>query len=407
MRHVIVGGGIAGVTVAETLRDRDPDAEVVVFNAETEPLYSRMLLKEFAKGATDEAAVRIHGPDWFAERDIELRAGERVVAATDSTVETDAGEALAFDRLFVTAGGRQVDPFGVEAENVTGMWTLEETRRIRELAESGEMGTAVVIGAGFLGLELADALAIQGVDTHFVMRGHWSRHGVGEAGAAIVHQALEDHGVHVDDHQSIEEFVMDGDRVAAVRTTEAEIPCDYVGLAVGLAPNVDYLDGTAVEVDGGVVTDEHLQTAEPTIYAAGDIARYYDVHLGRLHSNGTWLSAIEQARVAARHALGEDVRFEFVEGHSVAIRGLEAPVVFLADWDGDLPAIERVYGDDHYRRLVFEDDRLVGASLIGESGDVVGQLKQLIRDGTAFPGDEKDRLLAPRLDHDALVAELA
>ncbi|MFB6353307.1 MAG: hypothetical protein ABEJ92_04410, partial [Halobacteriales archaeon] len=84
--------------------------------------------------------------------------------------------------------------------------------------------------------------------------------------------------------------------------------------------------------------------------------------------------------------------------------GLDAPVVFLADWDGDHPAIERVYGDDHYRRLVFENDRLVGASLVGESGDVVGQLKQLIRDGTTFTDEEKERLLEPRFDRRALAA---
>lgn len=404
MINVIVGGGIAGVTVAETLRQRDPDADVVVFNAESEPLYSRMLLKEFAKGASDESAVRIHDEDWFADRNIELRAGERVVRATDSVVETDTDETLEFDNLFATAGGRQVDPFGVEAENVSGMWTLEEARRIRELAESGQMETAVVIGAGFLGVELADALAIQGVDTHFVMRGYWSRHGMSREGAGIVHQALSDHGVHVADDQSVEEFVVEDDRVTAVRTTEQELECDWVGLAVGLAPNVEYLEETAVEVDGGIVTDEHLRTAEPGIYAAGDIARYHDVHLDRRHSNGTWLSAIEQARVAARHALGEDVRFEFVEGHSVAIRGLEAPVVFLADWDGDHEAVERVYGDTRYRRLVFEDDRLVGASLIGESGDVVGQLKQLIRDGPAFSDEAKRTLLDPYIDHERLGA---
>jgi NAD(P)H-nitrite reductase large subunit len=400
--HVIVGGGIAGVTVAGTLREHDPDAEVVLFNAEADPLYSRMLLKEFAKGAAEESAVRIHDEAWFADRDVEYRAGERVVEVADGRVETDAGETVAFDRLFVTAGGRQTDPFDVEADNVSGMWTLPETRRIRELAESGEMARAVVIGAGFLGVELADALAIQGVDTTFVMRGYWSRHGMSEAGADIVHRALEDHGVHVADHQSVEEFVVEDGRVTAVETTEQTIECDFVGLAVGLAPNVDYLDGTAVELDRGVVTDEHMRTAEPGVYAAGDIVRYHDVHLGRRHSNGTWLSAIEQARVAARHALGEDVRFEFVEGHSVAIRGLEAPVVFLADWDGDHEATERLYDEAHYRRLVFEDDRLVGASLIGESGDVVGQLKQLIRDGQRFPDDTKAALLEPRFDRSAL-----
>ncbi|MFB6360653.1 MAG: NAD(P)/FAD-dependent oxidoreductase, partial [Halobacteriales archaeon] len=396
------GGGIAGVTVAKTLRQQAPEDEVVLFNAETEPLYSRMLLKEYAKGAAAESAVRIHDDDWFEARGIKLRAGERVERATGSAVETNAGTKVEYDNLFVTAGGSQVNPFDVDAENVSGMWTLDETRHIREQAASGDMGTAVVIGAGFLGLELADALAVQGVETHYVMRGYWSRHGMGRDGAAIVHRALEDHGIHVEDEQAVEEFVVEDGRATAVRTTDQTLDCDWVGLAVGLRPNVDYLQETAVELDHGVVTDEHMQTAEPNIYAAGDIARYYDVHLDRFHSNGTWLSAIEQARVAARHALGQDVRFDFVEGHSVAIRGLDAPVVFLADWDGDHEAIDRLYGDSRYRRLVFENDRLVGASLVGESGDVVGQLKQLIRDGPAIADDVKERLLEPRLNREAI-----
>lgn len=408
MTFVIVGGGIAGVTVAEELRNQDPDADVVVFNAEPVPLYSRMLLKEYAKGATTESQIRIHDEDWYDDRGIDLRSGPgaRVTSVADGVVETADGDTQSYDTLFVTAGGSQVDPFGIadEVTNAHGMWTLEQTNRIKDKIEAGDIETAVVIGAGFLGLELADALAIQGVDTHYVMRGYWSRHGMGRDGAEIIHRALSDHGIHVRDHQGVESFQVEGDAVTAVETTETTIECDFVGLAVGVSANVDYLEGTDVEVNHGVVVDEHLQSADPDIYAAGDIAEYYDPHFDRYHQTGTWLSGIDQGRVAASHALGdEDAVFSVVEGHSVAVAGLEAPVVFLGDWDGGDDAIGQRYGDTHYRRIAFEDDRPVGASLIGESGDVVGQLKQLIYRQPTIPDDEKPRLLERYLDPDAFL----
>lgn len=403
MTFVIVGGGIAGVTVAEELRNRDPDSEVVVFNAEPAPLYSRMLLKEYAKGATAESQIRIHDESWYAANGIDLRSGRdaRVIDVRDGEVVTAGGDTQPYDTLFVTAGGSQVNPFDISEEvtNAHGMWTLEQTNRIKDQIETGAIETAVVVGAGFLGLELADALAIQDVDTHYVMRGHWSRHGMGREGSEIIHRALSEHGIHVRADQSVEAFEVEGDRVTAVETSETTIECDFVGLAVGVSPNVEYLDGTDVEVNRGVVVDEHLQSADPDIYAAGDIAEYYDPLFDRYHQTGTWLSGIDQGRVAARHALGdENATFSGVEGHSVAVAGLDAPVVFLGDWDGGDDAIDRTYGETHYRRIAFEDDQPVGASLIGESGDVVGQLKQLIYRQPTIPDDEKSRLLDRFLD---------
>lgn len=399
--YAVVGGGIAGTTVAEEIRRREREARVVVFDAEGEPLYSRMLLKEYLKGAIDEETLRIHDDAWFERRSIERRAGVRVKGTADGRVLTDDGGATAYDVLFVTGGGSQVDPFGISerADTVSGLWTLAEARRLRQAVEDGRIGVAVVVGAGFLGLEMADALATQGVETHFVMRGHWSRHGMGREGAEIVHRALAAHGVSVHDGRTVEGFEVEDDRVNAVRTDAGEIPCDFVGLAVGLAPEVDWLDGTGAEVRDGVVVDAHMRSADPTVYAAGDVAEYDDVILGRHRRSGTWLSAIDQARVAATSATGGDARYEEVETHSLVVGGLDAPVVFLGDWDGGEEAVERRRGETRYRRIAFREGRPLGATLVGESGDVVGQLEQLIRDGPLLDDRARQSLLAAHIDH--------
>lgn len=404
MSYVIVGGGIAGSTVAQTLAANEVSEDVVVFNAESHPLYSRMLLKEYAKGAIPKEVIDIHEEEWYDRNGIDFRPESRVVDTRDGNVVVDDGTTVEYEKLFVTAGGQPRDLFDAarSADNVHGMWTLDQTEHIKRLAESGEMETAVVVGGGFLGLELADALTVQGVTTHYVMRGHWSRHGLGYDGAEIVHEALSDRGVIVENEQSIEEFVVEDDRCVAIRTTEKEIACDFVGLAVGVSPTVDYLDGTDAEVRDGVVVDEHLQSDDPDVYAAGDVAEYYDVHLEEYHRTATWISAIEQGRVAARHALGDDAQFRTVESHSLAVHGLDAPIVFLAHWDGGEDAIERKYDDTRYRRIAFRNDRPIGASLIGESGDVVGQLERVIRDGAKLPDEKKDALLEPRIDANAV-----
>lgn len=401
MAYVVVGGGIAGTTVAQTLLDNGVTEDVVVFNAESEPLYSRMLLKEYAKGAVPEEIIRIHEEDWYDHEGIDFRPDTRVVDTRDGEVVADDGTTLEYEKLFVTAGGQPRELFDAarKAENVHGMWTLDQTNRIKRRIESEEMETAVVIGAGFLGLELADALTVQGVTTHFVMRGYWSRHGLGYEGAEIIHDALTDHGVVVEDEQSVDEFVIEGDRCVAVKTTEKEIECDFVGLAVGVSPRVEYLEGTGAQVRDGVVVDEHLQSDDPDVYAAGDVAEYYDVYLQDYHRTATWLSAIDQGRIAAKHALGdESIRFAKVESHSLAAHGLDAPIVFLGNWDGGDSAVDRKYDETTYRRIAFEDDRPVGASMIGETGDIVGQLEQIIRDGPVLSDEEKEKLLTPVLD---------
>jgi NAD(P)H-nitrite reductase large subunit len=401
MPYVVVGGGIAGSTVAQTLADHGVADDVVVCNAESHPLYSRMLLKEYAKDAIPEEVVKIHDEDWYDRKGIDFRADSRVVDTRDGAVVLDDGETIEYEKLFVTAGGEPRELFDEvrDAENVHGMWTLDQTEHIKDLIETGEMEKAVVVGGGFLGLELADALTVQGVTTHYLMRGYWSRHGLGYEGAQIIHDALSDHGVIIEDEQSIDEFVLEDGDCVAVKTTEKEIECDFVGLAVGVAPNVDYLDGTAAEVRDGVVVDEHLQSDDPDVYAAGDVAEYYDNYLEDYHRTATWLSAIEQGRVASRHALGDDsARFATVETHSLAAHDLDAPIVFLGDWDGGEDAIDRTYGDDRYRRITFEDDRPIGASLIGESGDIVGQLEQIIQEGPTLQNGDKERLLERRLD---------
>ena len=400
MRYVVVGGGIAGVTVAEELRERDPGAEVVLFDGEPGPLYSRMLLKEYLKGAVDEEELAIHDAAWFERRGIDRRAGVRVTGTEGGAALTDRGGREPYDVLFATAGGAQVDPFGVlgEAENAFGLWTLEEARRVRELAGSDAVERAVVVGAGFLGLELADALATRGVPTDFVMRGHWSRHGLGRAGAEIVHDALEAHGVTVRDGRSVEGFEREAGRVTAVRTDRGALPCDLLGLAVGLASSAGYLEGTGAEVRDGAVVDERMRSDDPAVFAAGDVAEYRDVVLGRHRRTGTWIDAIDQARVAAATATGADARFEKVEAHSVAVGGLDAPVVFLGDWDGGDEAVERRRGDTRYRRVAFREGRPVGATLIGESGDVSGQLKRLILDGPVLDDAGRASLLDLHLD---------
>lgn len=406
MRYAVVGGGIAGVTIAEELRRGAPEAGVVVFNAEPNPLYSRMLLKEFLKGGSDEAAVRIHDEAWFERNGIDYHGGVRVVGTREGRVLTDSGEEVPYDVLFAAGGGSQADPFGIteEAENVRGLWSFRDARWIRQRVERGEIETAVVVGAGFLGLELADALAVHGVHTHYVMRGRWSRHGMGPAGSEIVHHALGDHGVTVQEGQRVVDFETEAGEVVAVRTDQRVLPCDFVGLAVGLTPNVDYLGGTDAEVRDGVVVDEHMRSADPNVLAAGDVAEYYDPVLERHRRTGTWLSAIDQGRVAAATALGEEARFDRVEAHSVAVDGLDAPVVFLGDWEDGDEAVERCYGETRYRRVALRDGRPVGATMIGESGDVVGQLRRLIREGPRLDGKARAGLLDPCIGADTLRA---
>lgn len=416
---VILGDGIAGSSAAETLRERDPEADVTVITEEGEALYNRILIKEYAKGKLPEAPIAIHDEDWYADRSIDLELDTHVIDVDvhERTVTAADGRQFDYDRLLVATGGTpaQLPAENSDAEGIHHFWTFQDARAIRDHVEAADEG--IVIGAGLLGIDFAAVCGTQGLDARYLMRGNrWWRDALSLDGAEIVHEELRSIGVEPIFERSVDRFEVDanGHVEAAVDDQGTRYPADWVGVAIGLNYNTEYLQGTGIDRDWGIVVDERMRTSDPTVYAAGDITRFYDHYLEDMTQNGSWGSAKEQGRVAGANmyeSLHREVgpkgspapdleRFEWVPSYSIT--HFDLPFLSFGHPTEGEETIERRYAEREWRRLALKDGRLIGGVLLG---DLAPQraYKQLIRERRQV-SDFRGLLLEREFDLEALEA---
>lgn len=404
--YVIIGDGIAGATAATTLRKRDPDGEITVITDEPVPLYNRVATKDLAKGSKERDALFIHDMDLYAENDITLRTGTRVVELRDQErrVVCQDGSRYSYDRLLVASGGtpRRLPVPNADAEGIHTFWTLKDAERIKAAAKQAD--DAVIIGAGLLGIDLAVIYGIHGADTKYLMRGdRWWRAGINKEGSEIVEKGLAELGVECIFHEEPVRFEADDGHVArCIAASGKEYKCDSAGVAIGLHYNTEYLRGSRVKIGEGVLTDEYMRTSTTDIYAAGDIAQYYDVILDRVNQNGSWASAKKQGEIAAQNMtadLHEEALEEFRLVDTYSINHFDFFIMSVGSVLGD-KKVERRYDDGNYRRVIFYRDRPVGAVFIGDVSQA-GILRKIIEKRPELAGREEE-LLEWKLDKSLL-----
>lgn len=407
---VIVGDGVAGSSAAETIREESPDASITILTEEGEPLYNRILIKEFAKGKIPADPLAIHEESWYTERDIDLRLNTVVtdVDTVSQELVTHSGESLSYDKLLLANGGTpaQLPVPNADAEGIHHFWTFEDARRIAEHAE--ESATGVVIGAGLLGIDFAAICGARNITANYLMRGDsWWRYGLSATGAEIVHEGMQSQGVTPVFGVGVEEFtVNDSGAVTGVVDSEGnEYDADFVGVAIGLDFNTELIQSTPIECDRGIVVDEYMCTSAENVFAAGDITRFHDVILGAQNQNGSWGSAKEQGNIAGYNMVNgaSSEAFRWVPTYSIT--HFEFPFLsFGHPTIGDEEA-ERKYGDENWRRLTFKDGKLIGGVLIGNLAPQ-SAYKQLIREERPVAG-QKEALLeeSVNLEHLAELPE--
>jgi NAD(P)H-nitrite reductase large subunit len=390
MKYVIIGDGIAGATAAETIRKQDEDAEIRIFTDESEPLYNRIMLKTYMKGTLPKQYTKVHDENWYDKRDIQLHLDTRVesIGRNEKTVETESGENFEYDKLLVATGGspRKL-PQDEGFENLHYMWTMEDAETIKESAEEAEK--AVVVGGGLLGIDLAMAYAENNAETYYLIKDEcwWSR-GLDKKGAEIIHEKLEEKGVEIITETVLEEFEADNSKIKYVKASNGEeYECDDVAVAIGQTPNSDIVDIAKTDEDL-VTTDEKLQTSDDNIYAAGNMVEYYSPVFERRLVNGSWDHSEEMGETAGKNMAGAEEEFDYVNTYGVG--HFSAQFLAIGDWSGE--PISRKYGDkDHYRRLFFDGDRLVGAVMIGFTKGQE-EIKRMIREKEKI--EDREELLA-------------
>ncbi|QIA27343.1 NAD(P)/FAD-dependent oxidoreductase [Thermaerobacter sp. PB12/4term] len=371
-RYVIVGNGVAGTTAAETIKKLEPQSQVTLLAAEPYPLYNRVSLPHYLKGTVSEDKVFMRSVEQHAEKGIDLRLETRVVSVhpDERVVVTEAGETFPYDRLLIATGGRPrpLPAPGAETPGVYYFQTLDDTRQIVERFATARR--AVVVGGSFIAYELAEGFRRRGLEVVWLIRGpRWLRRILDEDGGRLVDLLARDHGIEILYGEEVAQVHAAGGTVKAVTTTGGQtIEADMVGCGLGLDFYTELLEGSGVEVQGGVVTNERLETSVPGIYAAGDVARFFDVFIGRHNQMGTWNNAMTHGRVVGANMVGANRPYREVPVYSSGL--FDSKITAIGATPENHPEVEAVSHVDwenrQYQRLFFLDGRLVGAVLIGD-----------------------------------------
>ena len=399
MHYVVIGAGPAGVVASETLRNIDAAARISLFSGEPEPPYSRMAIPYLMVGDIDESGTYLRKSDDHYQRlAIEVRHDTvTAVSPGDRQLSLASGARIAYDRLLLATGSRPLLPPvpGIDLPNVHTCWTLDDARHIVQQATTG--AKVLLIGAGFIGCIVLEALAARGVDLTVVEMGErMVPRMMNDAAAAMIKTWCNQQGVDV--HT--------GTQVTALESNAADPPlkvqlsngqsvdCHLVISAAGVTPNLELLDGTGIACERGVLVDTYLQSSDPHVYAAGDCAQSNDFSSDATAVHAIQPVAVEQGRIAALNMAGRPTPYQ----GSFSMNVLDTLGLISASfglWMGVEDGEQAELSDpEHFRylNLQFQDDMLVGATSLGLTQHV-GILRGLIQGQTRL-GVWKERLLA-------------
>lgn len=368
-RLIIIGAGMASGRVIDHLVEEAPDAfDITLINAEPRGNYNRIMLSPVLAGDKTYEDIVTHDDAFYDTHGIVRHFGTRVSAVdrTGKTVTTDTGEVLPYDKLIFGTGS---NPFmiplpGHDLDGVIAYRDLEDTEAMMCL---GAGQRAVVIGGGLLGLEAAAGMAARGVDVTVVhIMGHLMERQLDEAAGYLLKKALEAKGIRVLTSANSKEIVGENGHVTALRLDDGtDLPCDLLCMAVGIRPNVALAEAAGLAVGKGIHVDDQLGTSDPDIFAVGECVE----HQGALF--GLVAPLYDQAKVLAKTLMGEDATFKQKSlSTKLKVTGCDLfSAGDFADGEGREDIVFRDPSRGVYKRLVIQENQVIGAVMYGDTGD--------------------------------------
>lgn len=405
MTYVIVGAGPAGVVAAETICKLDPGGQVVMVGDEPDPPYSRMAIPYLLINNIDEQGTYLRkDPEHFENAIRHMHGFAESVDADAKTLHLTDGRKIDYESLLVATGSKPILPPvpGIDGERVTTCWTLEDARKIMATLKPG--ASVVLIGAGFIGCIILEALVSSGANLTVVEMGdRMVPRMLNEVSGELLREWCQEKGVNVMTGAQVESIEHHPDKAVVQISGNRHVDAELVISAAGVRGNAGFVEGAGVELkNGSVAVDRHMCSSVPGIYAAGDAACGLDFSTGDYSVQAVQPTAVDHGRIAAANMVrhGSVLHQGCINMNVLDTIGLIS--VSYGQWQG-------VEGGDHsslldrdrfrYINLQFEEDALIGANTLGITQHI-GILRGLIQ-GQFKLGKWKQRLM----DNPMLVME--
>ena len=373
MRSVIIGTSAAGLAAAEVLRARDREGSISLISEEVHLPYSRPLLTYLLGREIQPDKVFLKSADYFTEWGFTPVLGEPVVQVDPEAheVRLSGGQTVPYDRLLIASGAkpRLPDIPGLDLEGVFTLRHLADVDRLQEGLSEGS--TVVVVGAGAVGLKVADGLASRGLTVRLLARGAQPLTRILDpVSAEMLMEVVKEKGIDLHLHSWPEAVLGEKGRVTGVALNDhRELKAQAVIFSVGVEPRVEFLAGTALGDKEGIRVDSFMRTSIPDIFAAGDCCLPHHLITGQPAAFHIWPAAVAQGQVAGANLAGGRRRYDgILPQNSISLKGFRIITGghFAPDTEDGEIFTELDRQARRYRRLVFQEGRLVGVTLVGE-----------------------------------------
>lgn len=366
-RHLIVGNGGAALSAVRAIRSLGNDDEITLVSQEACPAYSPVLTPYYISGRITHSALFLCRTSFYRKQKVNTLLGRRAVAMEPASqrLRLDGGQVLDYDELLIATGSTPALPSIPGAELGLTLWTARDAQRLKAVVR--RVHSVAVVGAGLIGIQIVDALLKLNKRVALIeMQARVLPRVLDEMASEMVSARLSEQGVALHLNEHVTEVRRMRGQKEMLLSSGARIEAGAVVFAIGVNPNVDFLKGSGIRIDKGVVVDEAGRTNVEGVFAAGDAAQPPEPDNGRPEVNATWTNAVEGGWVAGLNMAGKPaLRQHLSRVNTLSPGGL--PIVSLGQIEaqgGD--NVESRRDEQSYRKLVFRGGRLVGVLLVGD-----------------------------------------
>jgi NAD(P)H-nitrite reductase large subunit len=392
-KYVIVGASAAGIGAVEAIREVDPSGTITVVSEEPCPQYSRPMISDLVSGEADFNRMMCREDDFWEKNNVEALTGRTVtsLALTEGYIVLEKADHVNFEKLLIATGGRPFVP-KIEGADKNGVYTFTTVSDAENLAAKIESSrSAVVIGAGLIGVSVTEALVNRGLKVTMVELKNNILSLILDAKASeIVENTIRKAGVTIVTGQTVQRILgkPEDDHVVggAVFTNGEQVRCDMVVIAIGVVPRLELVSGTDLKTNRGIIVDKHMHTSVPNVYASGDVAEAYDFLFGENRLLPLWPLAQLEGKVAGYNMAGK--KAEYTGGTAMsALKYFGLPVISVGITNpkesDDYEFLVKYEPEKNlYKKIVLKENIIVGVTLVSEIENA-GVLFHLMKNGAS------------------------